>query len=79
MQHAEHLLRYLRIRNNVQHHSVSVAVLYTNALTIDIVYGGRTTGHPQDSTVAAVDVLNGVATQRGVHVEGEEHSNTQQS
>lgn len=50
-----------------------------NSLTIDIIYGGGTAGQAQDNTVAAVDVLDGVATQRDVLVEGKEHSNTQHS
>lgn len=48
-------------------------------LTVDVIHRGGTAGQAQDSTVAAVDMSDGVATQRGVHVEAEEHSNTQQS
>ncbi len=50
-----------------------------NALTIDVTYGGGTAGQVQDSTVAAIDVLDGIATQRDIQVESEEHSDTQQS
>jgi len=39
-----------------------------NAPTVDIIYGGGTACQIQDSTVAAVDVLDGIATQWGIHV-----------
>lgn len=40
----------------------------TNALTIDVVHGGGTAGQVQDTTVAAVHVMDDIATQRGIYV-----------
>lgn len=53
--------------------------MVTKTLTIDVTYRGGSAGQAQDSTVAAVDVFDSIATQWDIHVEGEKHSNTQQS
>ncbi len=60
---------------------ISAALFQTNALTIDVIYsgGGGAAGQAQDSTVAAVDMFDGVSTQRDIHVKAEQHSDTQHS
>lgn len=50
-----------------------------NAQTIDVTYRSGTAGQIQDDTVAAVNMLDDIAAQRDVHVEGKEDANTQQS
>lgn len=49
-----------------------------NAFTIDVIYGGGNAGQTQDSTIAAVHILNDVFTQLDVDMEKKQHANNQQ-
>lgn len=49
-----------------------------SALTVDIIDGCGMAGQAQDGTVAAVDVVQDVATQGDVAVEGKERDDAQQ-
>ena len=48
-------------------------------LTIDVIYWRRFTGQVQNWAIAAIDVLDDGATQRGSHIQGKEHTDTEQS
>ena len=48
-------------------------------LTIDVIYWRRFTGQVQNWAVAAIDVLDDGTTQGGSHIQGKEHTDTEQS
>lgn len=49
-----------------------------SAPTVDVIYGCGAAGQVQDSTVAAVDMLDDVSTQLDVFVKDKEHADKQQ-